>query len=99
MVVRPNQYERGRANVTIVNWSGSGSVSADLSQALTPGQRYEVRNAQDFYGTPVASGTYGGGSISFPMTAVAPPRPVGGALVTLQSTGTTFQSFIVVPLP
>jgi hypothetical protein len=72
-------------------------VSANLSGVLAVGQRYEVRNAQNFYGTPVASGTYGGGSISFPMTAIAPPKPVGGSLATLQSTGTTFQSFVVIP--
>jgi hypothetical protein len=30
---------------------------------------------------------------------VAPPRPVGGALATLQSTGATFHTFVVVPVP
>jgi hypothetical protein len=99
VVVRPNRYEPGRGHVAIVNWAGQASVSVDLSQVLTPGQRYEVRNAQDFFGTPAASGTYAGGSVSLPMTPVAPPRPVGGALATLQSTGTTFHTFVVVPVP
>ena len=99
VVVQPNKYERGRAHVTVFNWSGQGSVAADLSQALTPGQRYEVRNAQDYFGNPVASGTYGGGSITLTLTAVAPPRPIGGSIATLASTGTKFNSFVVVPLP
>ena len=95
--VRPNKYERGRANVTVFNWSGAGSASANLSGILAVGQRYEVRNAQNFFGTPAASGTYGGGSITIPLTAVAPPRPVGGSIATLTSTGTRFHSFVVIP--
>jgi hypothetical protein len=99
VVVQPNRYEPGRGHVTVYNWSGQGSVAADLSQVLTPGQRFEVRNAQDYFGTPAVSGTYSGGSVSLPMTAVAPPRPVGGSIATLASTGTKFHSFVVVPLP
>jgi hypothetical protein len=97
--VRANKYEPGRANVTVFNWSGAGSASANLSGILAVGQRYEVRNAQNFFGTPAASGTYGGGSITLPLTAVAPPRPVGGSIATLASTGTTFHSFVVLPSP
>jgi hypothetical protein len=97
VVVRPNRYEKGRANVTIVNWAGQANVSASLSGVLAVGQRYEVRNVQNFFGTPVASGTYGGGSISLPMTSVAHPRPVGGSIATLQSTGTLFHTFAVIP--
>jgi hypothetical protein len=95
--VRANKYEPGRANVTVFNWSGAGSASANLTGILAVGQRYEVRNAQNFFGTPAASGTYGGGSITLPLTAVAPPRPVGGSIATLTSTGTTFHSFVVLP--
>ena len=85
--------------MTVFNWSGAGSASANLSGILAVGQRYEVRNAQNFFGTPAASGTYGGGSITIPLTAVAPPRPVGGSIATLTSTGTTFHSFVVLPSP
>jgi hypothetical protein len=95
--VRANKYEPGRANVTVFNWSGAGSASANLTGILAVGQRYEVRNAQNVFGTPAASGTYGGGSITLPHTAVAPARPVGGSIATLTSTGTAFHSYGVRP--
>ena len=78
VVVRPNQYEVGRANIMIYNWSRQGSATVDLSRVLTAGQRYEVRNAQDFFGAPVATGTYGGGSVTVPLIPVTPPAPLGG---------------------
>ncbi|HET9985615.1 MAG TPA: Ig-like domain-containing protein [Longimicrobiales bacterium] len=95
VVVRPNQYERGRANVIVYNWSQQGSVSADLSNVLRVGDRYTVRNVQDFYGTPVLTGTYGGGSISIPTSAVAAPRPIGRSTTTAPTTGPTFNVFVV----
>ncbi|MFL5732503.1 MAG: right-handed parallel beta-helix repeat-containing protein, partial [Chloroflexia bacterium] len=65
--VRPNQYESGRANITVFNWNLLSSLSVDLSSVLAPGDRYEIRNAQDFLSAPVASGTYAGGSLSLPL--------------------------------
>ena len=83
--VSPNQYEAGRANITILNWAGSSSVSVSLSGIVAPGASYEVRDAQDFFGAPVRSGVFGGGSISLPaygrpavfvvLTAASPTAP------------------------
>lgn len=95
--VRPNQYERGRANVIVYNWDRVGSVNVDLSGVLPAGTRYEVHPVQDFYGTPVVSGTYGGGSITIPIRAVQPPTPIGGP-VTPASTGVDFNVYVVVPI-
>ena len=96
--VRPNRYEQGRANVIVYNWSHAGSVSADLSGVLDAGDRYEIRNAQNFYGAPVASGTYAGGSIALPMGAVTPPMPIGRG-GSPGTTGTVFHVFVILPLP
>jgi len=93
--VRPNLYEPGRAAVVVYNWGGQSTVSADLSGILQVGDRYEVRNAQDFYGAPVASGTFGGGTISLPMTGVTPPTPVGGSPTAPPKTGPEFDVFVV----
>ena len=76
--VHPNLYEPGRANIVAFNWDNLASVSADVSGVLNVGDSYEVRHVFDFYGTPVASGTYGGGTISIPMNAVAPVAPITG---------------------
>lgn len=95
VIVRPNQYEAGRANIIVYNWGNQGSASADLSAVLRSGDTYEVRDAQAFYGSPVAQGTYNGGSVSLPMTAVSPPAPIGRSGNSPTSTGTQFHVFVV----
>jgi uncharacterized protein YjdB len=95
VMVRPNRYEAGRANITVYNWSDLSSASADLSAVLRTGDTYEVRDAQNFFGAPVVQGTYGGGSISLPMTAITPPAPIGRSYSSLRSTGTKFHVFVV----
>jgi uncharacterized protein YjdB len=96
VVVRRNAYEEGRANIVVYNWSRLGSVSADLSSVLDAGDTYEIRNAQDFFGTPAVRGTYGGGSVSLPMTPVSAPRPIGRSANTPTSTGDVFHVFVVI---
>ena len=76
VVVQPNTYEPGRANVIIYNWAHQSSVSVDLSQVLKPNDKFEVRNAQSFYAAPVLTGTYAGGSIALPITSITPPPSI-----------------------
>jgi hypothetical protein len=93
--VRPNEYEKGRANVTVYNWGGLGSVSVDLSGILAVGDAYEVRNVRDFFGTPSVTGTYGGGAITIPITAVPSPVPLGGFVSSPPPSTTQFQTYVV----
>ena len=93
--VRPNRYEPGRANVVIYNWNLQGSVQVDVSGVLTPGRPYVVRDSQNFFGPPVASGTYGGGSISIPMTGLSIAPPVGNVPSRPSHTGPEFGAFVV----
>lgn len=67
IVLRPNKYEPGRANAAVYNWEGKAEVDLDLSSILKIGQAFEVRNVQDYFGTPGASGTYRGGTVSVPL--------------------------------
>ena len=92
--VRPNAYEPGRAYIAVYNWAGLGAVSVDLSGVLKPGATYAISNVQDLFGTPVATGTYGGGSVSIPITAVPPPVPIGITSLA-PSTGPLFNVFVV----
>ncbi|HEX5436207.1 MAG TPA: hypothetical protein VFW98_03535, partial [Gemmatimonadaceae bacterium] len=86
-------------NVIIYNWSGQGTVTADVRGALRVGEHYAVRNAEDFYGAPVATGTYEGGTLSLPVVSVRPPVPVGGrAEHTPPTTGPIFNVYIIVPV-
>jgi hypothetical protein len=98
VVVRPNQYEPGRANIIVYNWAQQSSVSVDVSAILTVGTHYVVQNVLDFYGPPVASGTYAGGAIQLPMTAVPAPAPIGRG-VAGPTTGPTFNVFVVLTTP
>ena len=95
--VRANKYEQGRALVVVYNWGHDGSISADLSGVLQNGQKYEVRNVQDLFGTPVASGTYSGGAITLPMSGVNPPARIGRSTPTPPTTGPNFDTFVVIP--
>jgi hypothetical protein len=93
--VRPNRYERGRGHVVIFNWAGQSSVAVDVSSILRSGDRYEVRNVLQLNGSPVLSGSYSGGPLSFPMGAVSAPTPLGSGAVTGTGTGPEFQTFLI----
>src|SRR5439155_21298611 len=96
IVVLPNRYERGRANIIVYNWAQQSTVSVDVAGILHVGERYVVRNVQDFYGTPVAGGVYTGHPLQLPMASVTPPIPLG--TTTAQSppvTGPTFNVFVL----
>jgi hypothetical protein len=95
VVVRPNLYEAGRANIVVYNWEQHATVSVDLATVLDVGDRYVVRNVQDFDGPPVASGTYEGGGIQLPMAGITPPAPSGRAFTPPPVTGPTFNVFVV----
>ena len=95
--VRPDRYRKGRAVVTVFNAARKSSVEADLASVLSKGERYEVRNAQDFYGAPVAGGVFSGANVSLPMRAFPPARPVGWK--TPPATGPVFNVFVVMAKP
>src|SRR6185437_8090871 len=58
--VRPNKYEPKRANIVILNWEAGANVDVDLSKVLKTGDAFEIRDAQNFFGKPVVTGTYTG---------------------------------------
>jgi hypothetical protein len=93
-LVRPNAYEPGRGHVAVFNWSHSSYVSVDLSSVLSAGAGYEIRNAQDYFGKPVLSGTYAGGLVSIPMLASSVETPAGDAAP--NPTGPEFNAFVIV---
>ena len=98
--VRANRYQTGRANITIFNWDKSNTVAVDLANAgLLPGQRFEIRNVQDYFGAPVLSNqTYTvGTSLTLPMTGLSVAAPIGH-IYTPASTCPEFCVFEVVPL-
>jgi parallel beta-helix repeat protein len=95
--VRPNRYEAGRAHIIVYNWNLNGAIDVNISGAgLAAGRRYEVRNAQDYFASPVASGVYDGKSLRLPMGGLSAAAPVGYSAKSPQ-TGPEFNVFVLVP--
>lgn len=94
IVLRPNKYEAGRANITVWNWNGAPTANVDVSSILKPGDHYVVHHVYDFYGAPIASGTYSGQPISLSLQAYTPPTPIG-MTVAPPSTGIEFNVFVL----
>jgi hypothetical protein len=99
VVVRPNKYEAGRANVIVYNWEQRGTVRVDVSGVLTAGDRFVVQNVQDFYGAPVISGTYDGSALQLPMDGITPAAPTGTSHSPAPVTGPTFNAFVLMKAP
>jgi len=100
--IRPNQFEAGRAHISIYNWDRANSVAVNLSlTGLTNGQAYEIRNAQNYFGALVLTGTYSASSpvVNISMTsaaATAVATPIGQGS-TPATTLPEFGVFVVVP--
>src|SRR5260370_20228444 len=90
--VRPNQYEPGRATITVVNWVTAATLSVDLSAVLYPGAVYEIRNAQDYFAGPVLAGTFTGSPIVMPMSGLSVAVPMG---FDAPSLGSDLQVFVL----
>lgn len=99
VVVQPNKYEPGRAFVVVNNWAQQGTVGADLSGVLDRGERYEIRNVQDLFGAPVATGVFHGAPVQIPMQSIAPPATIGRPAPDRTPTGPLFDVYLVQKLP
>jgi hypothetical protein len=95
VIVHPNLYEQGRAHVVVFNWGNDTTAQVDVSGVLAAGDRYDVRNVQDLFGAPIASGTAAGTTISIPLRGVEPPIPVGLTASRAPKTGPAFDVFLI----
>lgn len=91
--VRANQYEIGRASITIYNWGNEKTVPVNLNSVLPIGGWYEIRSAQDCVGPPILTQRYFGGVVHLPMTNATVVGPIG--LNTPASLSPGFASFLV----
>jgi hypothetical protein len=93
--VRPNRYEAGRANVVVYNWELNDEVAVDLGAILPEGAAFEVRDAQNFFGEPVAAGAYDGRPLRLPMKLKQVAGPVGNVERQPSHTAPEFAVFVV----
>ncbi|PWU19376.1 MAG: hypothetical protein C5B50_06660, partial [Verrucomicrobia bacterium] len=92
--VRPNRYEPGRANVVVYNWDRLSKVAIDVCSILRVGDAFEVRNAEDFFSPPVATGIFDGQALELPMSGLTVAKP-NGPLKAPLPTGPTFNVFVL----
>jgi hypothetical protein len=71
-----NQYDALKATITIFNWDRLNTVVVDASSVLSPGDSYELRNAEDYFGD-VVTGAYAGGALKISMTNHTLALPLG----------------------
>jgi hypothetical protein len=92
--VRPNRYERGRAYVTVYNWSNASSISVSASaMRLADGTTCKVVNVQNMdYSQDI---TIRGGQLVIPMSGWATPKKPNGTSVTPQNLLPRFGTFVV----
>ena len=98
--VRPNEYEAGRANVTVYNWDRNPSVEVDLSGVLAVGSSYQIHHVYELFGQPLVSGVYDGSTVTVPMNTTDAPRLFGGEQAFgPQIAGPEFGAFVVTTMP
>ncbi len=97
--IRPNRFEPGRANIIIYNWDHRNLVNVDAASLLKPGEKYELRDAQNFLGPPVLKGTYADDPLLIPMTTSDMPAMAGDAPIIPKHTSTEFGVFVLLPSP
>ncbi len=95
MFVKPSVYQPGVGLVVVYNWGAQASVAPNVAAILSNGDQYEVRSVQHLFGAALASGTYGGGTITIPLGAVSPPTPFGMGSSPAPTTGPAFDVFVV----
>ncbi len=94
--VRPNQYEPGRANLVIYNWDLKPSVAVDLSASgIKVGDRYQIRDVENWYNGAVVSGTYTGAPVSLPMSGLTVAQPFGSVPHPPSHTAPQFGVFVL----
>ena len=93
--VRPNKYEAGRAHLIVYNWDMRDQVAVDLSSVVSPGANFEIRDAQNYFGAPLAQGSYRGGTIFLPLKLSHMTLPVGNVERIPQHTAPEFAVFVL----
>lgn len=106
VILRTNKYEIGRANLAVFNWESNNTVNVDISSVgLTQGQGFEVRDVQNYLGTPVLATNYDAAhsTIVIPLTMTNISEVTGGVEANYTfnpniHTASLFNVFVIRPL-
>lgn len=64
---RRNHYEPNRIHIAVYNWDSMPNPPLSLEGFISPGDRYRLVSAMDFYGEPILEGVADGHIIRLPM--------------------------------
>jgi hypothetical protein len=92
--VRRNLYEQERAHFIVYNWDLKDAVEVDAGGLLPLGAKYEVRDAQNYFGAPIQTGTYDGKPLRLALKNLKPAQLIGGT-VRLETTAPEFAVLIL----
>lgn len=105
IVLRTNKYESGRANLVIYNWLTNSTVTVDISGiGLQHGQRIEVRDVQNYFGTAAVTTTYDTArpTITVPLTLTKATSLIGTQTHFRRDpnlhTSSLFNAFVILPM-
>jgi hypothetical protein len=98
--VRRDQYETGRGSIVAYNWDRKATVLVPLDDLeLNEGDRVEVLDVDNPFGSPVVEHVYAGQPIAVPVAAPSEPRGDSTLAVRPRSTKPEFAVFVVRKAP
>jgi hypothetical protein len=97
--VERNHYESHRATIAVYNWDKKRSVSVDLSQILSVGEHFEIRDVQDYLGAPIATGIHRGGLAAIDIASLHEVMQPVGFVHRVDHTNLDFNVFVVMSVP
>ena len=53
IILRPNKYDPNRANLAVFNWNKALAIQIDVSEFLSDGEKYVLKDPKHFFGDPV----------------------------------------------
>ncbi len=98
VMVRPNAYQPGRANIIAIVPSGAATIAVNLSNAgLVNGQQFTIVNAFNYNGAAVYTGTYNAASPTITLIlSNAVTQPISSSY-NIASTSPLFGVYVVKP--
>lgn len=76
VIIRPNRYDPGQAEVVVLNWDTAATALLPLGDYIPKGSSYELTDVQNLKGNPVIKAIYAG-NVSVPTTLKDVQVPVG----------------------
>jgi hypothetical protein len=94
--LRPNRYEPKRGHLVVYNWDLRNWITVDLSSlGLEIGDTYSIYDVQNYFGGPVAQGTYDGYEVYLPLNLRETSQPIGNVERIPSHTAPEFAVFLV----